>query len=144
MIPIQLADDGVNLVVDKFGRPIIRVWVNPANSRTVIDVFDYGATNPQSNLYGGAFMVFHAMNEAGQMLPAVTLNPGFIGGVPGRENGDFDVVFPVDGVSKTIALSGHWTDPRTGTVYPAGIQISDTNLFELGSSSTKWKKLNVA
>lgn len=97
-------------------------------------ITSYYDADTRQGQYPGCFLQFRAKNTAGTMMSAVNLNAGFCGNVAGKENGDLDVGFLVDGVSSVISLTGHWTPPGTTSPAPAGIMVGPPDTMYVGTS----------
>lgn len=85
--------------------------------------------------FAGNFIDFQCMNNAGTWGSGVGLNGGYIAAVPGSENGDLDIVFPVDGVQANVSFTGRYQGN------PAGIMPWPSQLLQIGALANKFSEL---
>jgi hypothetical protein len=98
----------------------------------------YQLADTEHGVYSGCFIQFQCENNAGTPSSAVTLNAGYVGGVPGKENGDLDIGFPVDGVQHIVSLTGHYTPVGSAQAEPAGVLCWPPDVLQVGSSVNRY------
>lgn len=89
-------------------------------------------------IYSGSFIVFQCVKSDGTFGSAVTLNGGYVGDVPGKENGDLDIIFPVDGVQANVSVTGKYTPVGALVAQPPGVLCWPPDLLRVGSQINRF------
>lgn len=92
--------------------------------------------------YPGVMLAAQVKNSAGNWCDSVIVNLGLIDKTAGKEQGNVDFVFPVDGVWCNLSMVGVYTDPD-GVKQPPGFLCWPQNLFSIGGPNNKFKDIYI-
>lgn len=102
------------------------------NAWCVLRAYD-GTVNP----HPGGMLSFQTQNHAGRWLDALMMNGGLEDPTAGHEQGLLDIVFQVNGVYHTFAISGSYGG------HQPGIKASPDGSLWLGSDTGRFGGLNL-